>query len=241
MIDDDKKNTSPDDEYQFPKEEYTSQETSHEENASSLADPPLQKNKWLKYIYHFPQLKNKRVGMVVLIVIVLIILFHFINSAKKTAAPSESSPQQVTAQPQNTNLTNSINALQEHGSRTESEIGDLKAQLSDVQTNLSQVQATNQQLQTSVETLTTQMEDLSVVLNKLLAKKRPGPKVKPLVFHLRAVVPDRAWVTSNQGKTVSVTVGDRLKQYGVVRSIDAERGMITTSSGRDIKYGSNDH
>ncbi|MCX7125751.1 MAG: type IV secretion protein IcmG, partial [Gammaproteobacteria bacterium] len=77
---------------------------------------------------------------------------------------------------------------------------------------------------------------------KVLAEKRPSAKpVKLMVFHLRAVLPDRAWITSTSGETITVTIGDPIQDYGTVQAIDVQHGIIETSSGRKIEYGSNDY
>lgn len=62
------------------------------------------------------------------------------------------------------------------------------------------------------------------------------------VYVLKAAIDGRAWVEDlKEGSTISVGVGDEVEDYGKIMAIDPVRGMVTTSSGRTIELGSNDH
>ena len=64
-------------------------------------------------------------------------------------------------------------------------------------------------------------------------------KVKPIVFDLRAIVPGRAWVEDDLGRSRTVKIGDKLPQYGFVKAIDSERGVVLTTSGKVITFSDN--
>ena len=174
----------------------------------------------------------------------VIILLRFLipsqSTPKSVVAVTPQPQQQVSAplQQNNNEMLGSLNSLRTHDSHTESQIQALKTQISDMQNSIDQAQSANQQLQKSVEALTAQTNMLAERLSRVLTKQ--AVQEDKVVYHLRAVIPDRAWITSNTGKMMNVTVGDYIGQYGTVRSIDADDGVVLTSSGRKIQYGAND-
>lgn len=235
----DEKNKTPDDEYQFPQDEYVSPESEGVEHSddyisAAVKEPPEKQSmseKIMQRLREFPVLKNKRVLIVVGIVIVVILLFRLMES--KTPAPLAPTPQPVA---QTTPTPQPIMPI-EQPSVSSSQIRELQNQISTLQNTINQLQSSNQQLQNQVTTLTSEVQSIEAAL-----KKGPMPVKRYTVFyHLRAVLPDRAWITSNTGKTISVTVGDNVSQYGTVRVIDAQQGIVETSSGRRIVYGRNDY
>lgn len=245
----DEKNKSSDDEYQFPKDEYVSPEELHDgaKNAPDSEQPAARGmhrfpiKEWLTRFSHF---KNKRMILIIVAVIVLLIIVHLMNAFKKSNLPP------ISSQPAQTTATTPVSSspalsasdeMASMGSRTQTEIQNLKSQLSDMQNSLSAVQTQNQQLQQALSALTEQLQTLSTEVNQALMKRRPGVRAKLMVYHLRAVVPDRAWIASNNGQSFSVTIGNHVRDYGTVQAIDAQNGIIKTSSGRVIKYGANDY
>jgi cell division protein FtsB len=242
------KNTPQDDEYQFPQDEYISSGEAKPEPEVS-AEVPVESemdasrtSKITHFLRKFPPIKNKRIVVVIVVVIALFFIFHFLNPSKKIQPVAQVQPVAVAPEPvvqQSNNDMGSLDSLRAHSSRAESQIHDLQAQLSNMQNSLSQMQTSNQTLQKSVADLTAQMQGMSSQLEAALSRVRS--RGSSVAYHLRAVQPDRAWITSNTGQTVSVTLGDYVKQYGRVKSIDSQRGIIVTTSGRKIEYGPNDY
>ena len=50
-------------------------------------------------------------------------------------------------------------------------------------------------------------------------------------YTLRAIVPGRAWLVDGQGNTVTIIVGQEIKNYGKVQEINDKMGYVTMSSG----------
>lgn len=242
MIDDNKK-TSSDDEYQFPQEEYVTHNSNADNQAAgdgSSNEESARPNGFLKNI-HLPQMRNKRIILVIAVVIIAIIFIRIMNSDRTAQVVKPAVVAQPVVQPQDNDLLSSLNSLQGHSSQTETKLQALQSQIADMQNKIDQSRADNQQLHQTVTDLSSQMEALTVKVDQILAQMTASGKIKPaIVFHLRAVVPDRAWITSGT-ETMTVTVGDNVKGYGTVRAIDATNGIITTSSGRKIIYGKNDY
>lgn len=256
---DEKKNITPDDEYQFPQDEYISKDNEHQDafganvsDAEKTSDKAgaskFQAGKWIDYLKN---IKNKRVVFVIIGLVVLVLGYRLFSGDEKAPTlppvvtqPATPTPAPVVATPVEPSgggeMMSSLDSLRSHASETAGQIKTLQAQVIDLQNALQQTQSANQQLQKSVVALTGQLNTLSAEMNNLIANAAPR-KGKRIVFHLRAVVPDRAWITANTGETMSVTLGDRIDQYGTVTAIDAGRGIIDTSSGRKIGYGQNDY
>ncbi|MCX7121377.1 MAG: hypothetical protein NTZ67_06345 [Gammaproteobacteria bacterium] len=254
---DEKKVTPADDDYQFPQGEYVASDS--EGHASQNDQTPDEKESTgapetrqglgarLRQ-FHLPQMKNKRLLIAVGVVIFLIVFVRIINSGSTNPKSPVKQPiaeavlTTPVEQPTDTAALNSLDSLSADSSDTKSKLKDLQSKVADLQSSFNQAQTSNQTLQTTVTQLANQINELSTQLNSAMAKLQAAKTGKKLmVFHLRAVVPDRAWITSDTGETRSVTVGDHIEQYGAVQTIDAQSGLITTSSGRKIEYGGNDY
>ncbi len=57
------------------------------------------------------------------------------------------------------------------------------------------------------------------------------------LYRVDAVIPGRAWLKNQNGNTVTVSKGDQIRGYGYVTLIDAEEGLVVTSSGIVFRYG----
>jgi len=60
------------------------------------------------------------------------------------------------------------------------------------------------------------------------------------VYYIQAIIPGRAWLKNEDGQTITVTYGDAIAGLGKVNKIDAENGVVITSSGAKIMYGINE-
>lgn len=265
---DEQKNSSPDDEYQFPQEEYAASETPTAEfqEAAAAAEnnvaPGTGTRKKLFEGYSTSLFaKNKRIFIIVGVLILFLLLPKLFDIFKSPPSPVAEQQKQAVAQKQLVQPQPSIPAPaiteqppmpalmpaqmptqpMQPNNQVDSKIEDLQQQVSSMQESLTQSQSTNEQLQKSIAQLTAQVQVLSTQLKQNAAMEKQAPRTKKIAFYLRAVVPDRAWVMTNSGETVSVSVGDSLDQYGTIESIDPVYGVVQTSSGRKITYGSNDY
>lgn len=138
------------------------------------------------------------------------------------------------------------------------EVAVYAQQIKDLQGGLSQVGQSIVDLRSGLSSLTTQLKSLSsqmqiVACNPGAACGGTEPLLKaenaytvkhvhkkppaPLVYHVKAAIPGRAWLESNTGTSTSVKVGDTIKNYGTVTNINPSTGMVDTSSGTVIKLG----
>lgn len=124
----------------------------------------------------------------------------------------------------------------------------LLAQNSQNQVQIQQLQTALQQLQASMQQMSSQVARCNAATS--IAQVQPPvvmPVVKPKVikitrkaappvtYHVRAVVPGRAWLLATNGKLITVKVGDALPGYGNVERISPELGIVWTRTA-EITY-----
>ncbi len=244
MIDDNKKNTG-EEEYQLPEEEYESQ--SEQAGASEQA-PETGGASSPSPLARFPILRNKRMMWILVVVVVVFFGFKFIGgSTNKTKAnqtraqaSARTAQAKLAAQEQ---LASRLADLTQNAKTNEAGINALKGEMQNLRNTISQTHSSDEQLSESVQALANQVTDLTgdiKVKPKTKHVKKTKPKPVPLVYHLTAVVPGRAWIEDSKSQSMTVRVGDKVKDYGAVESINANRGMIATSSGKIIAYGVDD-
>jgi len=237
--DDEKRKPMGDEEYQYPNEEYVTETTPTEER---------EPKKRMNFIVHLIQ-NNKRVTVVVLVVIIALIAFKIMRGRNKIQpvvkshpVVQQSAPRLVAQTQPSPELINQLNALKQSADENQAQISQLQNQLTDMGTQLRQSNSTQEQLNQSMSVLVQELKQLANKTQKQPVKKikKAALPIRPIVFHLKAIVPGRAWIVSNDGLSESVSVGDTIARYGTVKVVDANRGMVLTSSGKVIGYGEND-
>lgn len=152
-----------------------------------------------------------------------------------------------------TNSTPNIDAqLADFSQAVKQQLTDIAQQLSDNRDQIAGLkdavaknQADMADMQQSVNKSVESMEQKVTGLQKsMVVKKKSKAKVKVqkqiIAYSIRAIVPGRVWIESKDGATLSLRTGDKLEGYGVVELISPRDGLVVTSSGRTIQYGSND-
>ncbi len=222
--------------------DYTSaaQTTSAQEEVSSGLVMDRIKNIWNTS----PIFKNKRIVAIVVAIVLVLVVFKFMQPSRQVITKTQTAAvvQKPTSQ-SNPQVMGQLNGLQQSAQSSQQEIRQLKSQVSALSGSLTQANANQVRMTQAVSMLAGQVKQLSTDLQKIRTKpvsKKKGPVGPRLVYVVKAVVPGRAWIINNVGGTSTVTIGDHVKQYGTVRSINPDTGVITTSSGKLIKYGSND-
>src|SRR5262249_21743286 len=161
----------------------------------------------------------------------------------KPVQPVVQTPSPAAVQPVvDPQITAAIDGLKEDSLNNANNLNQLQSQVSQLTSALSQSRSQQQQLSQSVMLLATQVQQLTAQVRVLSQPKpvkvaAPAPVVKKpeapaITFQLRAVVPGRAWIVASDGQSQSVAVGDHVQQYGVVQSIDADAGVVITTSGK---------
>ncbi len=110
-------------------------------------------------------------------------------------------------------------------------------------------------LQTTVQELVNQIKSINANEAAALAKEqareakereRAAKPKKPKITNksesftspnlsVHAIIPGRAWIRTPDGKTITVTEGDTVGEYGKVLKIDAANGQVVTTSGVTLR------
>ena len=138
-------------------------------------------------------------------------------------------------------LTQQLDNLKQESAGNSTAIRQLQGQVQQLTGALNDSRNAQQQLNQGISALVGQMQQLNTQVKVLATPPKPvkvsAPVPVPVIsFQLRAVVPGRAWIVGSDGQSQSVTVGDHVIQYGNVQSIDADAGVVITTSGKTIKF-----
>ncbi|HSF71811.1 MAG TPA: hypothetical protein VLA25_05920, partial [Methylotenera sp.] len=147
-------------------------------------------------------------------------------------------------------LTKMQKKLEEQDNAIKQRITNLERDLATANQNASQANAGMNKMQSDLATLNAAVQEISNQLKsmaeerekqqaKATAKKQhaAGPKVENAnpTLNVYAIIPGRAWLRSSNGKTITVTEGDNVGEYGKVLKIDAGNGVVVTSSGVTLR------
>jgi len=157
-----------------------------------------------------------------------------LNQSKPGAVATSTSQLAVTSQMR-------VEQLSKEQLRLQSLVQSLNAQLSQVQSALTELTTEFDQLTEQVESLQSGQDRLfkyhTQAVSQALSAKKETPKV---VYYVLAIIPGRVWLTTPEGATSTLAIGDHLPGYGNVTLINPEQGTITLSSGAVIGYRPND-
>ena len=87
-----------------------------------------------------------------------------------------------------------------------------------------------------LDTIISKLQEMTKPKEEVKAPKAVAPPKPLYTLFIRAMVDGRAWLVDEKGATATVIVGHELKDYGTVEKILVNQGIITTSSGRIIKF-----
>jgi len=239
-------------EYQFPNDEFMdSFHAESEPERPEVAEKPLLLEEQpaapggLSAVWE----KHKRIMIVIGVLVVVTVVFAVMRTVKKPAPAPVTPTPVVQPAPAPTpiidpQVMDQLTGLKQDADNNATVIRQLQGQVQELTTVLNQTRTEQQQLNQSVIALSTQVQELTAEVKVLthpkpvkIVKPAPAPVPLPVItYQLRAVVPGRAWVVGSDGQSHSVAVGDQIPQYGNVQSIDADAGVVITTSGKTIKF-----
>lgn len=256
---DDKDQISHEDEYQFPEDEFiqgesTGRPSTEVEESLEQQAKSAQRERMMKIYEKIREVLSNRIVAAVLVVIFLLILAHFYfgGSTKKSVQQAPVQQQQPVQQPvqvtqPSAQVLSQLSSIKQSESTTSTTIQQLQNQIQSLQSSIGQMTQNKQQYEGALTSLAQKVNSLQAQQQKMMtAAKKPAKAEKaamvipPVNFYTRAVVHNRAWVIGSNGMNASIAVGDHLKDYGKILSINANNGVITTSSGRVIRYAPGD-
>lgn len=132
-----------------------------------------------------------------------------------------------------------VTRLQAGTAANQSQLQRLQDQMKTMQDDLRKTTEAQRVLNDNISGLNAELKEL---VNQLNTTGKPRKKPKIILteimpaYHLRAVIPGRAWLEDDQGQTLTVAIGDKLLGYGRVSNIDAQQGIVSTTSGKVIGF-----
>lgn len=226
------------DEYQYPGEEHV--ENSVQEPVVEEVHAEAKEEQQQGGILGFISRKRKALFLV-LIVVAAFVAFKYMTANNAAPAPVEKpvvAAAPVVEQP-NPQEESQIGRLAQVVAQNQQVVSQMQDQMDNMQNALSRANDSYQTTNDALKALTAQLEKVQAQLAPK-PKAKPAKKVVPIVYHIKAIVPGRAWVLGSNGTAQSVSVGDNLQQYGRIVAINADSGVVMTSSGKVIEYGSGD-
>jgi hypothetical protein len=133
-----------------------------------------------------------------------------------------------------TKLTQVLEAVQKQNQILTQQMTELSGRVVGLESTLNQSTQTVEGLSQQVVTL--KKKQIPAKLSPLPQLAQSLPEAPQ--YTVEAVVPQRAWLQTGDGSTVTVMIGDDIPGLGAVVSIDPYSGNVTTASGTVIKYGS---
>ena len=247
--------------HEFPDEEYQFSEIEGEDVFTSLSrEEPKPKGGQ----------GRKRALFAIIIIVVLLALYKLLGlffaskekvvekpvvppSVKVAPAPPppQPTPTKVERAPQTVEIpkefANNLERTTQQTIDNTSNINNLQSRLADIESNMGNVNQKVSEVNDRLQAIQQQLAELKkpeIPIAKIVQEPKkirrkihhhPAP-----VYHLKAMLPGRAWLKANNGDTMTVTVGKLLNGYGKITHIDIEGGRVLTSSGRVITYSADD-
>ncbi len=242
--------------------EHTDHEPKDESEDETNYSSGLKKPKAASLVQRFPFLRNKRIIGTIVIVIVVIIgfnIYHRVTNetkiiektkvAQTPVVPVKPVTTPLQQQPQfsqpNPEMVGQISQLQQVTSTEQTSLTQLQTQVKQLKTQLQKNSQTTAALKQMVQALVGQMRSVAQMAThqaqtRTVTHKNSLPPAPQIVYHVKAVIPGRAWIVGSNGISTTVRVGQTLKNYGKIEAINPNRGLVLTSSGKIIAYGPDD-
>lgn len=169
--------------------------------------------------------------------------------ANRTPAPVMQAPVQ-TPDTATQRLEKKISQLEIRQQGLDSRISAMNSQFSDLNGNFSEVSDQLSQLNQAIAQLSNRLQEqsdeiaaLKMRLRKPVTKTRHSARIvkKPIIYHIQALIPGRAWLNATNGSTLTVSEGSYISGYGTVKLIDPAEGIVLTSSGKRITFKHQDN
>ena len=137
-------------------------------------------------------------------------------------------------------LNQKISKIETNASQNDIKLTNLSNSINVVQENVVAVDGNVKQVSNILQQELAQIEQLKQAFNKPV-KHHKSKKPNVIKYHIRAMVPGRAWIESADGRySKTLKAGDELNGYGTVDYILYKDGMVLMSDGSYIQYGEND-
>ncbi len=191
---------------------------------------------------------SKQKGLLVTIgfIVIIYVVFKIINSIEhrdknnqQTVTKTQATKlQDTTATPaQEQQVHERINNLQtEHAGQNE--------KLQELQTNVANINKKMYNVQEAVANLEATVGRLQNIIQQVIIAERAARQMRmnrlqhhpAALYHVYAIIPNRAWLRDAKGNTITVRPGSYLPRMGSVVAIDSAAGTVTMENGVKIGF-----
>jgi len=206
-------------------------------------------------------LKRKNILIAVGIIIGIFCIYKIVDVLFSPSIPQRNKPAVVTQAQMPKSMQPAINpqpalANQVAASSVVDRLNTLEQQVNSQQTSLERLNSQITDLQNSVGNIDSKISTLSSTVQavadiiaqqqaaaaakKAAEKKAMHVTVPKPIYYVKALVPGRAWLATQDGGTITVSLGNNLPGYGRVEVIDPNQGTLITSTGAIIGYSPGD-
>jgi len=144
---------------------------------------------------------------------------------------AKSQEQIATLESKNAELTEMIDKLKDQNQKSLDEMKQM-------QESMTKLAEETQRLHKAMYVLVSSAKkQKAAAKRKVTPTRRSITTVKRSNYYVDAIIPGRAWLKDENGKTITVSIGDQISGYGKVTTIDPVNGVVTTSNGTRFEYG----
>ena len=150
------------------------------------------------------------------------------------AVPKAAQPDQVTELLKRSDMERAA------AQKISSEINMLRGELRRTNAKFNEINAVLQKLTTITREQQRRLNQQQSFIKRFIEEKKKKAEMKAkaqrVMYYIQAMVPGRAWLRTQDGKTLTVSKGDKIPGYGMVSQIDPQTGQLTMSLGDVIRY-----
>lgn len=204
------------------------------------------------------KMPKKKLGFFIVAAVAIFIIYKFLSagnapapvpaekalsqqlSAPATPAPAPTPvavappPPPAAVAPQN---LAALPAPSETNAASNAAITELQANMMKAQQDIAQMQVALAEIASVLNGLNQKLDIVEKVQQEQRHKHVMRARIYFPVYYIHSFLPDRVWLHTTRGFLTTVKVGDRLRGYGQIKSLDEDKGIVYTSSGREIRYG----
>jgi intracellular multiplication protein IcmG len=244
---------NPEEEYQLPNTDSQQKTTVSVDNKKSSPTKAFLDNV-KSTLFKQENLPKLGIGLAVLFVLFIFYSFLTSNSDSKEIIKTQEVPMAVSAP---LAMQNPTQTMQQTG-RILRELQAVKKELiSDIKqiqvfdgSSVSSLNFDTSIIENKLDKINSRLDALDNKINEKFAlmdakmtpkvdktSKAKIPAVKPkILYTISAIIHGRAWLESKDGASITVKHGDIIPEYGEIKLIEPEQGIVVTSSGKVITF-----
>jgi len=132
------------------------------------------------------------------------------------------------------NQNNSIETAHKNVNSINNKVNKLANDVSELHYQLKHILDIDRELFQKIGSIEEKLKKEEEKKKAALVKKEPVKELQ--TYFIRAVIEGRAWLDDSAGRSITIAIGDFVKDYGRIVNIYPSQGFIVTTSGRVIQF-----